>query len=109
MTYEEAAEKIKEKICCEKPVQHFCTDDCRAGEEYCEFAMAIAAIDKQIPTPPKETNFRTLPDGTKIRSNRIRQNARIVRKRMYGCFRCKSIAMSAVKKFIGVYKNERNI
>ena len=72
MTYEEAAEKIKEKICCEKPVQHFCTDDCRAGEEYCEFAMAIAAIDKQIPKPPKETNLRTLPNGTKIRSNRIR-------------------------------------
>ena len=54
MTKEEAIEQIKKKICCEYPVQHFCTDDCRAGDEYCEFAIALNAIAKAIPRRPVE-------------------------------------------------------
>lgn len=49
MTNEEAVERLKKRICCEKPVQHFCRDDCMHGIEECEIAMAIEALEKQIP------------------------------------------------------------
>lgn len=47
MTNEEAVERLKKRICCEKPVQHFCRDDCMYGIEECEIAMAIEALEKQ--------------------------------------------------------------
>lgn len=49
MTYEEAIKRIKNRICCEKPTAHFCTDNCMHGRKECEIAMAIDALEKQIP------------------------------------------------------------
>ena len=45
MTNEEAIERLKKRICCERPVQHFCRDDCMHGIEECEIAMAIDALE----------------------------------------------------------------
>ena len=49
MTNEEAIKRMRKRICCEKPIQHFCTDNCMYGVDECEIAIAIDAIDKQIP------------------------------------------------------------
>ena len=45
MTQEEAIERLKKRICCEMPIQHFCKDNCM----YCEVSLAIEALKKQIP------------------------------------------------------------
>ena len=49
MLPEEAIERIRHKICCEKPIQHFCRDKCLYGVEACEFSLAAEALEKQIP------------------------------------------------------------
>ena len=54
MTYEEAIERLKKRICNEGVTRadktyHFCTDECMHGEEYCKIALAIKALEKQIP------------------------------------------------------------
>lgn len=49
MTNEEAIERIQKRICCESPVQHFCTDACMDRAEFCEIALALYALQKQIP------------------------------------------------------------
>lgn len=63
MTKEEELEKIKKRICCEYPVQHFCTDACMSGKEYCEFAMAIESLEKQIPKKPNRANHGRIING----------------------------------------------
>ena len=50
MTYKEAIDRLRTRICCEKPIQHFCTDDCMYGIHECEVSIAIAALEQQIPT-----------------------------------------------------------
>lgn len=57
MTYEEAIERLKKRICQEgahreDKTYHFCTDECMYGEEECEVAIAIKALEKQIPKKP---------------------------------------------------------
>lgn len=54
MTNEEAIERLKKRICCEGSNRadktfHFCTDSCLYGEEECEIALAIKALEKQTP------------------------------------------------------------
>lgn len=49
MTNKEAIERLKKRICCEKPIQHLCTDNCLYGIEECEIGLAIEALEKQIP------------------------------------------------------------
>ena len=49
MTANEAIERIKKRICCENPIQHFCTDNCMHGFSECEFSLAIYALKKQVP------------------------------------------------------------
>ena len=48
MTYKDAIETLKKRICCEFPVEHFCTDDCRSGDEYCAVALAIRALEEKL-------------------------------------------------------------
>ena len=57
MTHEEAIKRIKKRICCEKPTAHFCTDNCMHGREECEIAMAMDAIEKQIPKKPHKYHY----------------------------------------------------
>ena len=57
MTYEEAIERLKKRICQEgvhreDKTYHFCTDECMYAEEECEIAIAIKALEKQIPKKP---------------------------------------------------------
>ncbi len=52
MTYKDAIETLKKRICCEFPVEHFCTDDCRSGDEYCAVALAIRALELQVRERP---------------------------------------------------------
>lgn len=52
MTYKDAIETLKKRICCEFPVEHFCTDDCRSGDEYCAVALAIRALELQTKERP---------------------------------------------------------
>lgn len=54
MTHKEAWEKIRDRHCTHN---HYCTDNCMQGEDCCEYAMALSAIEKQIPKKPidKET------------------------------------------------------
>lgn len=49
MTIKEAIERLKKRICCEKPIQHFCTDNCMHGVDECEVSMSIEALEKQLP------------------------------------------------------------
>jgi len=49
MTNEEAIKRMRKRICCEEPVQHFCTDNCMYGVDECEISIAIEALKKQIP------------------------------------------------------------
>ena len=46
MTYKEARDKIRDRHCTHN---HYCTDNCMQGEDCCEYAMALNAIEKQIP------------------------------------------------------------
>lgn len=57
MTAEEAVGRLRKRICCEKPVQHFCTDNCMSGENECEISLAINALEKQIPKKPDLVEF----------------------------------------------------
>lgn len=57
MTYEEAIKGLQKKICCEGTYRtdktyHFCTDVCMYKREYCEVALALNALEKQIPKKP---------------------------------------------------------
>ena len=47
MTKAEAIEEIRKRICCEKPVAHFCNDSCMYGEGQCPIDMAIQALKKE--------------------------------------------------------------
>jgi len=49
MTYKEAWDKIRDRHCTRN---HYCTDNCMQGEDCCEYAMALNAIEKQIPKKP---------------------------------------------------------
>ena len=49
MTINEAIERLKKRVCCEKPVQHFCCDNCLHGIEECEISLAIEALENQVP------------------------------------------------------------
>lgn len=62
MTNQEAIKRLRERICWEKPVQHFCTDNCMHGTDECEVAMAIKALKKQIPM--NWMSVGTIWDGT---------------------------------------------
>lgn len=46
MTYEEASKRIEKRICCQQPVQEFCSDNCMNGVNQCEFQLAISAMKK---------------------------------------------------------------
>ena len=52
MTYSEAIKQIKRKICCEKLIGGYCTENCRYVYGQCEFRMAINSMKKQIPMKP---------------------------------------------------------
>ena len=71
ITNKEAIEKIRERICCEEPIQHFCNDSCMYGINLCEFDIAIRAIEMRIPKSPSAETFY---DHVKV----------------YGCPKCKS-------------------
>ena len=49
MTVEETIKKITERHCTEG--EH-CTDNCMNGDEFCEYSLAIEALEKQIPKKP---------------------------------------------------------
>ena len=51
MTTEEAIKNIKERHCTQN---HYCTDGCMHGKENCEYSLAVAALEKQIPKKPIE-------------------------------------------------------
>lgn len=62
MTNEEAIERLKKRICNEGVIRadktyHFCTDECMHGKKYCEIALAIEALEKQIPKKPIEDYY----------------------------------------------------
>lgn len=57
MTIEQAVDRLQKRICGEKPVQHFCRDDCMHGASECEISLAIEALKKQIPTKIKDGNY----------------------------------------------------
>lgn len=57
MTIKEAVDRLHERICCEKPVQHFCKDDCMHGSDKCEIALSVIALEKQIPKIVATKNF----------------------------------------------------
>lgn len=44
MTENEAIERIKTGICCEKGTTRYCTDACMYGEEKCAYSVAIKAL-----------------------------------------------------------------
>ena len=56
MTYQEAFERIEQKICREKP-EKICENDCMN----CEFSMAFYAMDKRAPEKP--TDIAVIGDG----------------------------------------------
>lgn len=55
-TYKEAWDKIRDRHCTHN---HYCTDNCMQGEDCCEYALALGAIEKQIPKKPQK--FSTTP------------------------------------------------
>ena len=44
MTENEAIERIKTGICCEKGTVRYCTDACMYGKEKCAYSVAIKAL-----------------------------------------------------------------
>jgi hypothetical protein len=44
MTENEAIERIKTGICCEKGIARYCTDACMYGKEKCAYSAAIKAL-----------------------------------------------------------------
>lgn len=44
MTENEAIERIKTGICCEKGTARYCTDACMYGKEKCAYSVAIKAL-----------------------------------------------------------------
>lgn len=62
MTNEEAIKLLQKLICCESHDQHFCTDACQRGTEFCAIALAIEALDKQIPKRGDDTAKRSRID-----------------------------------------------
>ena len=44
MTENEAIERIKTGICCEKGTTRYCTDACMYGKEKCAYSVAIKAL-----------------------------------------------------------------
>ena len=57
MTYEEARQRLNKRICNEganraDKTYHICTDECLYGKDKCEIAMAMEALEKQIPKKP---------------------------------------------------------
>lgn len=60
MDNKEAIERIKKRICCEKPVQHFCNDSCMHSSKCCEFALALKALEKQVPKKVMYREFEML-------------------------------------------------
>ena len=55
MTNAEAIKRLQKRICCEQPVAHFCNDSCMYGRSECEIALAIDALEKDIPKKVKFT------------------------------------------------------
>lgn len=46
MTENEAIERIKTGICCEKGTARYCTDACMYGKEKCAYSVAIKALEE---------------------------------------------------------------
>lgn len=60
MNNEQAINRIRERVCNEGAnggVYHICNDSCMYGEHICEFALAIKALEKQIPKKVKNREF----------------------------------------------------
>lgn len=49
MTAKEAIARIKKQHCSKN---NQCTDNCMHGDEYCEYGLALEALEKQIPKKP---------------------------------------------------------
>ena len=49
MTENEAIERIKTGICCEKGTARYCTDACMYGKEKCAYSVAIKALKEIQP------------------------------------------------------------
>lgn len=75
MTENEAIERIKTGICCEKGTARYCTDVCMYGEEKCAYSVAVKALEeiqqyRSIGTVEecraaveKQTQFKTSMEG----------------------------------------------
>ena len=49
---EEAIKTLKHRICCEKPIKHFCKAEYLCDKKDCAVLLAISALEKQIPKKP---------------------------------------------------------
>ena len=69
MTENEAIERIKTGICCEKGTARYCTDACMYGKEKCAYSVAIKA-------PEEIQQYRTIGTVEECRAAMEKQTAK---------------------------------